>query len=382
VRFGSRVDRLAPFLRKSASLADAAAEAIDQLPKGEGWALVGRIATSGLAKHAGVNGANSSPNAIRNYFEALEDVPAWVDEETLQRGGQLVLRAGILSGMVLAARCIVLGYASPGGNKPLIFAGGLTNRASRRLSETGRYVRSVIVRGGLMPGGEGYIATAKVRLMHAHVRRSLMRDARWNEAAWGVPINQHDMAATTLLFSLVLVEGLETLGLSIEPGERESYMHLWRYAGHLMGVSPELLPTGIEDARRLADLMDATQAPPDDDARTLTRAMLQAGAHEAVSRTDKRRAERGVHLVRAAAPLLLGPERAAQLGFEPTPMRWAMPLLRRLVTGTELLARARPIGLAQLRAGSRYWDEIRDRGFAIYGTPFQLPEMKSAGAST
>jgi hypothetical protein len=375
VRFGSRVDRLAPFLSQGDPLADAAVAAIAELPKGEGWALVTTLAERGLAR-----AERDVPEALAAYFASLEHVPAWVDEETVRRGGGLVLRAGILAGLVLGARCIVLGYASPAGNKPLVFAGALLDKASRRLSETARYVRSVVMPGGLMPQREGYVATAKVRLMHAQVRRSLMRDERFQQSAWGVPINQHDMAATTLLFSLVLIDGLAALGVDIAAEERDAYMHLWRYAGHLMGVSHELLPASISEGQRLLDLMDATQAPPDDDARTLVRALMQAGAREARTPQQARQAERGVHLLRAAAPLMLGPDRARLLGFEPTPMRWAMPLFRRLISSSEVIARAKPMGQAQLRAGMRYWDEVRDTGFAMYGTPFHLPEIKKPQA--
>jgi hypothetical protein len=363
---------LVPFLWAGDPLGDDAVEELAKRPYRESWDLVTKIATRGLASEP------DAPPALAAYFRALEAVPAWVDEATLNRGGHLVLRTGILSGLVLAARSIVLGYASPGGNKPLIFAGGLVERASKRLNETARYVRAVVLPDGLLRGRDGYVATAKVRLMHAHVRRSLSRDARWRASDWGTPINQHDMAATTLLFSYAVIDGLTKLGVSIDDEQRESYMHLWRYAGHLMGVSQDLLPASFADGVRLADLIAATQGPPDDDARALTRAMLEAGLLEARNVSERRKAERGVHLARAAAPLMLGEDFARQLGFEPTPVEWAMPLLRRIVKSTEWLNRARPFGEAQLRAGTRYWDEILERGYAIYGVPFHLPQVSGA----
>jgi hypothetical protein len=56
----------------------------------------------------------------------------------------------------------------------------------------------------------------KVRLMHAQVRRMLMKSERWKSAQWGLPITQHDMARTTLLFSLSVLEGLRAFGVKCE----------------------------------------------------------------------------------------------------------------------------------------------------------------------
>ncbi len=371
-RFGDRVDRLGPFLRKGDPPADAVVEVLATMPREVGWRMVEAAASRGVAT------VPEAPAPMRAFFQELETVPAWVDFSTIDVGGRLVLRTGILSGLVLGAQSIVLGYASPGGNKPLVLTGNLLQRAGRRLNETARYVRNVVCPGGLRPFADGYVSSVKVRLMHAQVRRMLQQSPRWDEDAWGVAINQHDMAATTLLFSLVLVQGLEKLGVSLSAEERESYMHLWRWAGRLMGVDSDILPTCTPEAERLADVIAATQAPPDDDARELVRAFLQAGVAEAQTPQERTRAERGVHMLRAISHELLGRDLAAALGFAPSPLRLALPVIRRLVRSGELMKRARPFGDAQLRAGTRYWDEVRDRGYALYGTPFHLPEHLAA----
>lgn len=224
-RFGDRVDRLAPFLLRTDPLADDAVEAMSTLGPGAGFALLERI----LAR--GISDVPEAPAALRAFFAEGARVPAWVDWATVDRGGDVLLRAGILGGLVLGAMSLPLGYASPGGNKPLVFSGRLTEQAPRRLGETSRFVQAVSQPGGMRPGGDGLKITLKVRIMHAHVRRMLLRSGRWDTATWGAPINQHDMAATTLLFSLVVLEGLRRFGFALEPEEAERYMHLWRYVG-------------------------------------------------------------------------------------------------------------------------------------------------------
>jgi ER-bound oxygenase mpaB/B'/Rubber oxygenase, catalytic domain len=364
LRFGDRVDRVGAFLSVGDSLADAAMASVRGLPRDEVQTLIHVGCTQGAAALA----RDHAPKELTAFFEENERVPAWVDFRAIERGGALVLRTGALTGLVLAARSIVLGYASPGGNKPLIMAGGLVERAPKRLNETARYVRSLIVPGGLRLLAEGYGASLRVRLMHANVRAQLLKHSAWNSSAWGVPINQHDMAATTLLFSYILMQGLEKLGVRISDDEQESYQHLWRYAGHLMGVHPDLLPTCKGDAVRLQDLIEATQAAPDEDSRLLVRALAGAGIQEARTDEERKLAVRAVRVLRAGAYVMHGDALAESLGFERTVLQNALPILRRLVLSAETVARVFPD--AQRKAGLRYWDDIGYRGRTLYGTPF------------
>jgi hypothetical protein len=362
-RFGDRVDRIGRFLSVGDPLADAAVQAGRALPQ-NAWRTALRMgATEGAAKLPA-----DTPREVRAFFEQAEEVPAWVDQPTIERGGALVIRTGLLSGLVLAARSIVLGYASPAGNKPLILAGGLMERAPKRLNETARYVRGLIVPAGLRRFGEGYAASLHVRLMHANVRANLQHHASWDANNWGVPINQHDMVATVLLFSTVLVEGLRTLGVRVDDDEAEAYQHLWRYAGHLMGVNSELLPASVRDAARVREVIEATQAPPDDDARKLVRALCNAAELEAKTEAEKQAAVRAFRLLRAAAYMLHGDALAEALGFERSRLQTAAPIATRLVRSGEALAKLFPE--AQMRAGFRYWNTIRDRGMERYGTAF------------
>lgn len=200
--------------------------------------------------------------------------PTWFDPELLERGGAALGRAALTGGLVLAFRSLISGYAAPAGNKPLAFSGRLEAGAARRLDETGRFVRAVSQPGGLLPTGEGFLLTARVRLMHAGVRRLLHRSGRWDAAAWSQPINQHDMLATVLLFSSVWLGGCRLLGVEFTADEARHHMHLWRYVGFLMGVEEALLPDGEAHATNLQGFLRLTQHAPDDDSRRLVRALM------------------------------------------------------------------------------------------------------------
>ena len=201
-RFGDRVDRLGAYLSRVDPLADAVAEAIEALPPGAGWEMV---RTMPLAGSAAVPGA---PEAMREFFAAVEHVPVWVDWGIDRFGGDALLRAGPVGGLVLGLKSLVMAYTSPAGNKPLVFSGRMTEQASRRLNETARFVRATILPGGMRPRAPGWQLTLQVRLIHAHVRRMILATGRWDAAAWGAPINQHDEAGTSLLFSNVVLDGI------------------------------------------------------------------------------------------------------------------------------------------------------------------------------
>ena len=51
-----------------------------------------------------------------------------------------------------------------------------------------------------------------------------------------------DMIGTLLSFSINVIETIKKIGAPITLEEEESYIHLWRYVGYLLGVSEEYNP--------------------------------------------------------------------------------------------------------------------------------------------
>jgi hypothetical protein len=370
-RFGDRVDRLGEHLSRVDELADAVVESIQAMPPGRGWTLFDQATRHGIAS------VSDAPDSFRALFGDVEHVPAWVDWETLDRGGAVLLRAGLLGGMVLSLRSLILGYTSPGGNKPLVLSGKLTEKAPRRLLETARFVQATIRPGGMRPHADGYCITLKVRLMHAKLRRMILDAGNWDANAWGAPLNSHDHAGTSMLFSVTLLDGLRIVGMNIPQGDGEAYMQLWRYSGHLMGISPEIQPTTEAEARRLQDLIAATQSEPDDDSRRLTRALLEATARPgrtgaAPSRGDGDSGFSGFSVGMCRA--LIGDEVADQLAVPRTAWRFSIPVLRRVVSAAERIRTSVPFADGPaLRVGTQYWDRVVDVGLAGKEAKFGLP---------
>ncbi len=288
------------------------------------------------------------------------------------------MRSGVLGGAVLGARSLVLGYATPGGNKPLVFSGRLKEQASRRLNETARFVQAVCRTGGMRPFADGWQITLKVRLIHAQVRKMILASGRWDSDAWGLPANQHDLAGTTLLFSASIIDGLGKLGMQISPSEAESYIHLWRWVGRTIGVSPDVQPASVPEAMRLADLIEATTGEPDQDSRDLTKALFEAAFEGADTKDKLKAAQRSVTFARLICRELIGDSLADKLGVPRTPARYAMPMMRRFVGAVERVTRVVPYGeRSAIAVGNHYWDRVVEIG--LQGATHEFPLPKTLG---
>jgi hypothetical protein len=208
--------------------------------------------------------------------------------------------------------------------------------------------------------------------MHAQIRRLILSGdhaARWDADAWGLPINQHDMAATALLFSWAFLEGVRQLGAYVSVEEEEDVFHLWRWSAHVIGVAPELQVEGAREATRLADLISLTQGPPDDDSRALTAALLHSGDRSTRPEVKRAPPEVGYTLCRA----LIGDELADQLAVPRTYYGRLAKVMKPTVQAAEVARRFTPGGeMYALEKGRKYWKRVVDFGFHDASTNFNF----------
>ena len=366
-RYGDLPDRLVPWLHESDPLADEVVASLAALPA--------------AARHDAIDAALARPTRPQDQvwgalLEQAVAVPAWTDWDAIHRAGVLFRRAGVFGGLVLGLRSLVYGYAAPAGNKPLALSGRLETAGPHRLAETGRFVHAVSAPGGMRVGAEGWRTTLKVRLMHAQVRRLALRSPRYDVPAWGLPINQHDMLSTILLFSTVFTEGLELLGLRVTAAEKEDYIQLWRLVAHVIGVDATLIPARESEARRFAEVILLTQGPPDEDARALTRALLEGPLRAAKGGDPRAVALAQIHHKIAAGicRVLVGDTLADGLGVTDDAWRWLTPSLRPWVRAVDRL-RPRSVLLRALAEslGDAYWDTAVRTGLGGVAPRFELP---------
>jgi hypothetical protein len=363
---GARAGKYIDFLWRTDPPADAVIQEFSGMPEGEWRTLLDVV----LAK--GIESAPSAPDCLRALFQQLEHVPFWVDRERCNLGGATFLRCR-LGFAVLAMLSLPLIYSWPAGNKALALSGQLTHRASQRLKDTTRYVFAVCQPDGLSRFSEGFAMTVGVRLIHAQVRRLLLESGQWRADAWGAPINQCHMAGTNLMFSVGVLDGLSRLGYRFERVEREALVHLWRYAGYLLGVEPELLITDEFEGNRLLDLMFAFEPQPDEDSRALVDALMQT-SFDYVRRFKAGRCW-SVNLCYGMSRALIGDEHAKALGYPTTSWRWLVPAVRPAtwIVETARIYSRRVQELAKVAGPKAFRHLLSERGLKGRTGDFAIP---------
>ena len=282
-------------------LADAFAADLVDLGRGPGM----RVFRAAIQD--GISSVDSPPDSLVALFDEVDVVPSWVDFEQLDRAGDHLARNSLQLGLVLAAASLMVGYTNPAAAYPLILTGRLVDNAGMRNLEVGDWLREVTTHGGMRRDGLGFERTLRVRVIHAMVRRHVAKRPEWDTAVLGTPISQPYMAHTLSEFGSIALAGMDLLGARYDAGELEDIYALWRYVGHLSGVSEALLPADEADQRRIQELYQLTRPPIDDDSRALVAGLvndylipevtelfparmpaLSAGGHDVRQRDDPR----------------------------------------------------------------------------------------------
>ena len=173
-------------------------------------------------------------------------------------------------------RALPESYAAEWGAPVLIAHGDLVWQLPRRIRQTALFLLAVLTEtdacvtqpgSGAPPAAPGLrsanlppvINTAStlfqqcvwLRLFHAGIRRDLGGDAT---AAPGnarrnigpsVPLNQEDLLATLLTFSVTTFRVLKAFGITLKDADREAYVFLWNLVGACLGVGTPAAGTAL-----------------------------------------------------------------------------------------------------------------------------------------
>jgi len=205
------------------------------------------------------NSSLNSPDLdpiLRDYVQKII-LPSWADKEKLAKAELTYDRFAIGVNSLLHWYSLPLTYCCENGAVVLHETGELTDLTKPRILKTARLIRSVLSEKSFQPNGKAIVNIAKVRLVHALVRYSILHpDVKlsipYDPAIRGLPINQEDMVGTMLTFSVAIIDGLKRLGANLTTEEEESYLHLWNVTGHMMGVEEELLPKNVDEGNGMS----------------------------------------------------------------------------------------------------------------------------------
>lgn len=238
---------LDPLRKAGDPLADAAIEEIYELGRQDQV----REALLSLEGNAQAVPAGLPPK-LEEYFIRSAALPDWADPALITRGQGLFGRYQGHFVTTLLCGSLPLCYGCADGAQVLYRSTRLTQGVYRRLMETSQFVIDVLETGSLAASARGVRSAQKIRLLHATMRYHLVRKEDW-DTAWGLPVNQEDLTATLMSFSVIIPRGLAKLGVELPVQDRDALYHLWRIVGHVLGVDERVNPVSFAEGTALVE---------------------------------------------------------------------------------------------------------------------------------
>ena len=254
-----------------------------------------------------------APQAVRGFFEKVGTPPAWFDPESVYPGCRGFQAYSDLFLTSFVVDIIVQGFTTL-ISQSFFTTGRLTDKGVRRLKQNIRHLLEIMLPGGLERHGEGWKLSVRLRLVHARVRQHLLASEEWDYETHGMPISAANIALASCNFSGMLLRSATRIGARLNDEERDSFMQIWRYTAHLMGVPEALMFSNETEACEIYRVGYACEPPPGLEAIAMANSVI-ASAPYVIGIEDKKERDNlsgfGYRLSRS----LIGDELADQLMF-------------------------------------------------------------------
>ena len=206
------------------------------------------------------NMPDSMPLVADEFFQRFRALPSPdgrpVDMARLQAGRKVFLDHCLMSCLALLLKSVPEGYQAPNLTVLLHRTRDLDDHTYVRLLGVLQMVVNVCSLDGFKPGGKAIITANKLRLLHAGIRHIVERNIPGYRERFQNPVNLEDMLGTIMAFSLLVVEGLDTLRTELTPQEAADYYYVWTVFALLMGIHPpgrrddtSYVPQSLDEAR-------------------------------------------------------------------------------------------------------------------------------------
>ena len=254
-----------------------------------------------------------APQAVRAFFEKIGTPPAWFDPQSVYPGCSGFHAYSDLFLTAFVTDIIIRGFTTL-ISQSFFITGRLTDWGVRRLRQNIRHLLEIMLPGGLERHGEGWKLSVRLRLVHAQIRRHLLASEDWDHEAHGMPISTAHVALASCNFSGMMLDSAARIGARLNDEERDSFMQIWRYTAHLMGVPDVLLFRNENEAKEIFRVGYICEPPPGLEAIAMANSVIASaplviGIDDRDERDDL--SNYGYRLSRS----LLGDELADQLMF-------------------------------------------------------------------
>lgn len=288
-------------------LGEAAAEDLRALGEAESSRLI-----KAAMNQEGEEALRNAPESLRKFFEDAGTPPDWLDYSALAPAIRLFHRNSWVVLVAFVAGVLIEGFTTNIA-KSFFITGRLRDAGAKRLSQNNRHMMEIFLPGGLQRYGEGWKLSVRIRIVHARLRQLLNDSDDWDSDAWGVPISAAQLGFAISSFSARLLKHMKTLGIDYDAEEYDSFMDLWRYTGHLMGIPETILYRNADEALKLYDV-GLTCEPTSIESIVLAHSLVQS-APLIVGVTDSQERRKMADNLYRLSKGLVGEETAQQLNF-------------------------------------------------------------------
>ncbi|KAK3177583.1 hypothetical protein K4F52_009634 [Lecanicillium sp. MT-2017a] len=260
-----------------------------------------------------------SDETIGKLWNQVTEIPHWVDWEQICRGQKLVYQ----------------------------YHGQM---------QLGHFVEVVESLDSVKPHGKGFASSVRVRLLHAKVRRRIMRlwkqrPAYYDMEQWGVPINDLHQVATIVAYSANLVFiSLPRMGIFLTEQQISDYLALWRWVGHIMGTPVDWMATPVT-AKAMMEAVLISEMEPSANSQIIANNIITAHAGFPPWYASR-------HFLAALAYRLNGDELALALNID-APSAWHRGIVTMQLSVANFLSSSYVLI-------PKKWQERRDRNFIQY----------------
>ena len=221
---------------------------------------------------------SKAPEILQRYFREVDSkIPEWVEFEAFRPAvvGFHKNMPEILVAFVTAA--LLEGFTTLISKSFYLTGRVHSENATRRFKQNNRHLLEIFLPGGLRREGDGYRLSARIRFVHAMVRRLMKSSDIWDTEAWGTPLSAAHIGLAVSIFSAQILKHSISLGAIYTQEERESFVKVFRYTGYIMGVPESILMKDEDEARTTIDIGFMCEPPPDEHSIANANALIHAG---------------------------------------------------------------------------------------------------------
>ncbi len=320
-----------------------------------------------------------APPILRDFFEKISTPPDWVDLPALSPAFRMFFRNSNLVLGAFVGGTLVEGFGT-NISKSFFITGRVRDRGVRRLRQNNRHLVELFIPGGLERLGDGWKLSVRIRLIHAQIRRLLNSSDEWNAEAWGTPISSAHLGFAITAFSARLLYHLQRLGGRFDEEEAASFMAVWRYTGHLMGIPETILFRDREEALKLFAVGGACEPPIDFESVAMSNALINSAP--LIVGIDDPEARRSLaKYVFKISRALIGDSLADDLKYPPDSSWGVLPVYRLQGRYERLMRRIIP-ALARSNRLTQFTTLMTGSAFDEAGISYRLPDHVYAEESS